>query len=389
MSLEQDSVKLHEKARGKIELKSKVRLKTRNDLALAYTPGVAEPCRRIAREKGLVYNYTSKWNTVAVVSDGTRVLGLGDIGPEAALPVMEGKAILFKEFGGVDAFPICLAEKDAERIVEVVKAISPSFGGINLEDIESPKCFEIEKRLREELDIPVFHDDQHGTAVVALGGLLNAMKVVKKKPKGARVVVIGAGAAGTAIAKHLLNAGFEDILICNRKGILFDGEEGILEHQKELAKITNRRKLGGTIEEAARGADALIGVSSPGSITPRMIKSMAKGAVVFALANPIPEISPEDAVKAGAKIVATGRSDYKNQVNNLLGFPGIFRGALDARARCINEEMKVAASYALAESVGKSLSAGKILPDPLEKKVHKKVGEAVKKAAKESGVARA
>lgn len=388
MTLNDEAVDFHRKAKGKIAVASKVTLSTRKDLSLAYTPGVAEPCRRIAKDRSLVYEYTSKWNTVAVVSDGTRVLGLGDIGPEAALPVMEGKAILFKEFGGVDAFPICLAEKDGKKLAEIIRAISPAFGGINLEDIASPKCFELEAELKRTLDIPVFHDDQHGTAVVALGGLLSAMKLVKKKPKDSRVVVIGAGAAGTAITKHLLSAGFDDILVCNRGGILCDGSSTSLEHYKELARLTNKRKLKGSIQDAAKGADVLLGVSSPGSITPEMVKSMARDPIIFALANPIPEISPEEARKAGAKIVATGRSDYPNQVNNLLGFPGIFRGALDARASEINEPMKVAASNALASAIGNALSFERIMPDPLEKSVHLKVAEAVKKAAKDSGVAR-
>jgi len=388
MSLDEEAVEFHKKARGKIAIASKVPLATRKDLSLAYTPGVAEPCRRIAKDKKLVYEYTSKWNTVAVVSDGTRVLGLGDIGPEAALPVMEGKAILFKEFGGIDAFPICIAEKDMEKLAKIIQAVSPAFGGINLEDIENPKCFDLEHILKKTLDIPVFHDDQHGTAVVTLGGLLNAMKIVKKKPSDSRIVIIGAGAAGTAIAKHLVNAGFEDVLVCNRRGILFDESEVELAHQKELIKLTNKRKIRGSALEAAKGADAIIGVSSPGSITPEMIKAMASGPIVFALANPIPEIQPEEAKKAGARIVATGRSDYSNQVNNLLGFPGIFRGALDARASQINEEMKVAASHALADAVGSGLCAEYILPDPLQKAVHKKVALAVEKAARESGVAR-
>ncbi len=385
MSLDEEAVVFHKEAKGKIAVASKVPLKTRKDLSLAYTPGVAEPCRRIAKDRNLVYDYTSKWNTVAVVSDGTRVLGLGDIGPEAALPVMEGKAILFKEFGGIDAFPICVAEKDGKKLAEIVRAISPAFGGINLEDIASPKCFELEAELKRTLDIPVFHDDQHGTAVVALGGLLNAMKIVKKKISDSRVVIIGAGAAGTAIAKHLLNAGFGDVIACNRHGILSDASPG---HYAELASITNKRKLQGSALEACRGADVIIGVSSPGGITSEMIKAMAKDPIIFALANPTPEIPPEEAKKAGAKIIATGRSDYPNQVNNLLGFPGIFRGALDARASQINEEMKVAASHALAESVGSKLSVDYIIPDPLVREVHSRVAAAVKKAAKDSGVAR-
>ena len=386
MSLDEESVELHKKTRGKIAVASKVELKTRKDLSLAYTPGVAEPCRRIARDKKLVYDYTSKWNTIAVISDGTRVLGLGDIGPEAALPVMEGKAILFKEFGGIDAFPICIAEKDTKKLIEIITAITPAFGGINLEDIASPKCFELEAELKRTLDIPVFHDDQHGTAVVALGGLLNAMKIVKKKPSDSRVVIIGAGAAGTAIAKHLLSAGFGDVLVCDRHGILEEGKSSI--HHSELLKITNKKKLKGSALDACKGADAIIGVSAPGGITVDMIKAMAKDPVVFALANPIPEIPPEEAKTAGARVVATGRSDYPNQVNNLLGFTGIFRGALDARASQINEPMKVAASNALALAVGDKLSAEYILPDPLIKEVHMKVAEAVKKAAKDSGVAR-
>ncbi|MFH1470542.1 MAG: NADP-dependent malic enzyme [Candidatus Micrarchaeota archaeon] len=387
MSLDEESVKLHVDAKGKIAVASKVELKTRKDLSLAYTPGVAEPCRRIAKNKQLVYDYTSKWNTVAVVSDGTRVLGLGDIGPEAALPVMEGKAILFKEFGGIDAFPICVDEKDGKKLVEIIRAVSPAFGGINLEDIESPKCFEVERELKRILDIPVFHDDQHGTAVVALGGLLNAIKLVKKKPSSSRVVVIGAGAAGSAIAKHLLNAGFGDVIVCGRHGIIGEGSGHA--HVDELAKLTNKKKTKGSTLEACKGSDVIIGVSSPGGITSEMIRAMAKDPIVFSLANPIPEIPPEEAKKAGAKIIATGRSDYPNQVNNLLGFPGIFRGALDSRASQINEEMKVAASHALADAVASKLSIDYIIPDPLIREVHAKVADAVKKAAKDSGVARA
>ncbi len=388
MTIEEEALAFHKSAMGKIEVSSKVSLATRKDLSLAYTPGVAEPCRKILANKKLVYEYTSKWNTVAVVSDGSRVLGLGDIGPEAALPVMEGKAILLKEFGCVDAFPICIAEKDTERLVSIIKAITPSFGGINLEDIESPKCFELEDRLKEELDIPVFHDDQHGTAVVTLAGILNSLKIVNKFPKDVTVVIIGAGAAGTAITKHMLSAGFENILVCDKEGILFDEDKETLKHRKDLVNVTNKRKVKGSINEAMRGADVVVGVSSPGSITPQMIGLMAKDPIVFAMANPIPEISPEDAKKAGARIIATGRSDLPNQVNNLLGFPGIFRGALDAQAYEINEEMKVAASNSLASAVGDSLSASHILPDPLWRGVHLKVAMAVHKAAYTSGVAR-
>ncbi|MFH1448311.1 MAG: NADP-dependent malic enzyme [Candidatus Micrarchaeota archaeon] len=388
MTLNEEALIFHRNAMGKIAISSKVPLATRKDLSLAYTPGVAEPCRKIMQDRKLVFEYTSKWNTVAVVSDGTRVLGLGDIGPEAALPVMEGKAILFKEFGSVDAFPICLAEKDLGKLVDIITAIAPSFGGINLEDIESPKCFELETILKKKLDIPVFHDDQHGTAVVALAGLINSLKIVNKTPKEANIVVMGAGAAGSAITKHLINAGCENILVCDKDGILYDEATEALKHRKELVKITNKRKTRGSSMEAARGADVIIGVSVPGSITPKMIQLMAKDPIVFAMANPVPEIYPEEAKKAGARIIATGRSDFPNQLNNLLGFPGIFRGALDAQAYDINDEMKIAASNALASAVGDSLSVVHILPDPLWKGVHLKVAMAVHKAAYASGVAR-
>lgn len=384
-SFGEESCLLHEKYMGKTEVKLKVPLNNRRDLALAYTPGVAEPCRRIAKDKNDVYKYTSKGNSVAIVTDGSRVLGLGNIGPEAGLPVMEGKAALFKRFGDVDAYPMCLATQDAEEIIDTVKRIAPNYGGINLEDIESPKCFYVEQRLKKEMDIPVFHDDQHGTAIVALAGLINSLKVVDKKMDEVKVVVNGAGAAGYAITRLLVDAGVKDCVVLDSRGAICKGGRPDDPYKEELAGLTNRENKKGTLEEIIRDADVFIGASAPNVLTKEMVKSMAKGPIVFALANPVPEIEPQLAYDAGAKVVATGRSDFPNQVNNVLAFPGIFRGALDARAREINDYMKIKAAYALAECVPKP-TAKKVVPSPFNRKVAKRVAEAVYRAAIESGV---
>ncbi|WP_041720864.1 NAD(P)-dependent malic enzyme [Alkaliphilus metalliredigens] len=389
MNLQEESLKLHEEKVGKIEVTSKVSVKNRHDLSVAYTPGVAEPCKRINEHKDNVYKYTSKGNLVAVVTDGTAVLGLGDIGPEAAMPVMEGKAILFKEFANVDAFPICLDTKDVEEIVRTVKLMAPTFGGINLEDIAAPRCFEIEKRLKEELDIPVFHDDQHGTAIVVVAGLINALKVANKKMEDATIVVNGAGSAGVAITNMLLNMNPKDILLCDRAGILYPGAPENNSSKEEMAKITNKSVRKGDLKTAMTNADVFIGVSAGNVVTEEMVKSMNKDAIIFAMANPIPEIMPDVATKAGAKVVGSGRSDFPNQVNNVLAFPGIFRGALDVRATDINEEMKLAAAYGIASIIEeKDLTAEYVIPDAFDQRVVEKVAAAVAKAAIESGVAK-
>ncbi len=384
MNYSEESLKLHSKVKGKLETKSKVPLNTVDDLALAYTPGVAAVSMAIAKDVKKVYNYTIKQNSVAIVTDGSRVLGLGNIGPEAALPVMEGKAILFREFGGINAFPICLATQDTEEIIKIVKAIAPAFGGINLEDIDSPKCFEIEERLKKELNIPVMHDDQHGTAVVILAGLINALKLSGRKIETAKIVISGAGAAGNAATKLLVLAGAKNIVICDSKGAIYQGRENIVDkHKKQLASITNPSKFKGTLADAMNGADVFIGVSAPNIVTKEMVASMAKNQVIFALANPMPEIAPEEAKKAGAKIIATGRSDYPNQVNNVLAFPGIFRGALDSRAKQITEEMKLAAAHAIAGLVTEAeLRDEYIIPSALDKRVAKVVAEAVSTTSK-------
>lgn len=389
MNYYEKALALHARHHGKIEVASKVPLTCREDLSAAYTPGVAEPCRKIHADKNAAYTYTAKGNLVAVVSDGTAVLGLGDIGPEAAMPVMEGKAILFKGFGGVDAFPICLAVTDTEEIIAAVKAIAPTFGGINLEDIASPKCFEIERRLEEELSIPVFHDDQHGTGIVVTAALINALKVVKKNIQDIRVVLNGPGAAGTAIIKMLLHAGVTDIIACDEHGILHKAREvGIQNHKKELCEITNLQNRTGSLSNALAGADVFVGVSVGGALTPEMVKTMAPGAVVFAMANPTPEIMYEEAIAAGAAIMGTGRSDFPNQINNVLAFPGVFRGALSVQARDINYEMKVAAARAIAELVEpQKLSPEYIIPDALDTRVAQNVARQVAKAAIASGVA--
>ena len=383
------ALKMHEENKGKVGIVSKVKVKTRDDLSTAYTPGVAEPCRKIRDNKKEVYRYTAKGNLVAVVSDGTAVLGLGDIGPEAAMPVMEGKAILFKEFAGIDAFPICLDTKDTEEIIETVKRIAPVFGGINLEDISAPRCFEIERRLKEELDIPVFHDDQHGTAIVVSAGLLNAVKFVGKKMEDVKIVINGAGSAGISICKLLLEIGVGDVVLVDRQGALAPGEEWMNPAQKEMAEKTNKEQIHGSLAEVMKGKDIFVGVSAPGIVTAEMVSNMADDAIVFAMANPTPEIMPDEAKKGGARVVATGRSDFPNQINNVLVFPGIFRGALDAQATDITEEMKIAAVYAIADIISKEeLKEEYIIPGAFDERVAKHVAQAVAKKAVELGVSK-
>lgn len=387
MNYSELSLKMHEENKGKIEVVSKVRVTCREDLSTAYTPGVAEPCRKIAENKSDVYKYTAKGNLVAVVSDGTAVLGLGDIGPEAAMPVMEGKSILFKEFGGVDAFPICLDTKDADEIVETVKRIAPCFGGINLEDISAPRCFEIERRLKEALDIPVFHDDQHGTAIVVAAGLLNALRLVGKKMEEISVVINGAGSAGISICKLLLSFNVGNAVLVDRQGAVAVEEAWLNSAQREMAERTNHKHERGQLSDVIKGKDVFIGVSAPGVMTAEMVADMAQDAIVFAMANPVPEIMPEEAKKGGARIIATGRSDYPNQINNVLVFPGIFRGALDARASDITEEMKLAAARAIAAIIDAAeLSEDYIIPDAFDKRVAKAVAKAVEDTAKELGI---
>ena len=389
MDYAQEALKLHKALKGKIEVTPLCPLETKDDLSIAYTPGVAQPCLEINKDVSKAYDYTRKGNLVAVVTDGTAVLGLGDIGPEAGMPVMEGKAVLFKHFGGVDAMPICLATKDVDKIVETVKMIAPTFGGINLEDISGPRCFEIERRLKKELDSPVCHDDQHGTAVVCLAAVLNAVKLVNKKIEDLVVVVNGAGAAGVAIGKLLLSSGVKDVIMCNSKGVIYEGKEGLNSEIVEVAKITNKEKKQGTLADVAKGADVLVGVSVAGAFTPEMIQSMNRDPIILAMANPTPEIFPEDAKKAGAAIMGTGRSDFANQINNVLAFPGIFRGALDVRASDINDEMKIAASKAIAGLVAEEeLNPDYIIPAPFDPRVAEAVAKAVAEAAKATGVAR-
>lgn len=385
MNFNELSLKMHEENKGKIAVCSKVSVKTRDDLSTAYTPGVAEPCRKIAEDKMNVYRYTAKGNLVAVVSDGTAVLGLGDIGPEAAMPVMEGKAILFKEFGNVDAFPICLDTKDPDEIVETVIRLAPTFGGINLEDISAPRCFEIEARLKEALDIPVFHDDQHGTAVVVLAAIINGLKLTGKKAEECKVVLNGSGAAGIAIAKLLLSYGFKNLILCDRKGMINKGTANN-PVKKEMAETTNLSQQSGSLADALKGADIFIGVSAPGSVTTEMVKTMNPDPMIFAMANPTPEIMPDEAKAAGARIIGTGRSDFPNQINNVLVFPGFFRGALDVRAKSITEEMKMAASKALASLIDeKDLNPDYIIPDAFDPRVAKAVSKAVSEEAVKSG----
>ncbi|KXY14291.1 NAD(P)-dependent malic enzyme [Bacillus sp. FSL K6-0067] len=382
------SLLLHKELVGKIEITSKVEVNSADDLSLTYTPGVAESCKAIAADEETVYDYTARGNMVAVVSDGTAVLGLGDIGPKAAMPVMEGKSILFKKFANVDAFPLCLGTTDVDEIVTLVKNLEPTFAGINLEDIAAPRCFEIEKRLKEETSIPVFHDDQHGTAIVVLAAVINALKVVSKQMDHVKIVINGAGSAGIAIGKLLLKAGAKHITLVSLEGIVCEGEAWMNEAQIEVSKKTNREHVRGTLKEAIHQADIFIGVSAPNVLTKELVKTMNEKAIVFAMANPIPEIFPEDALEAGAAVVGTGRSDYANQVNNVLAFPGIFRGALDVRATDITEEMKLAAAYGIANIItDEERNANYVIPNPLDKRVVPSVAEAVAKAAIDSGVA--
>ncbi|ACZ08812.1 NADP-dependent malic enzyme [Sebaldella termitidis] len=390
MSVFDESLKLHEKNKGKIEVISKVKVENMEDLSLAYSPGVAEPCKRIAENKENVYKYTSKGNMIAVVTDGSAVLGLGNIGPEAALPVMEGKAILFKEFAGVDAFPICLDTQDTEEIIRTVKLLAPGLGGINLEDISAPRCIEIESRLKKELDIPVFHDDQHGTAIVVTAGLINAYRFLGKNLKDARVVVNGAGAAGSSICKMIKELGVSDIIAVDKTGILNrDDIKDYNELHKELAEITNINNKKGTLSDALEGSDIFIGVSAGNILKKDMVKKMNKDAVIFAMANPVPEIMPEDALEAGAVIVGTGRSDYPNQINNVLAFPGLFKGALEAKSKKITEDMKIEAAKAIAYILNDDdLKKDYIIPDVFDKRVVESVAEAVKKVAVSSGICR-
>ena len=391
MDYRKESLKKHYEWGGKIEVVTRVPIETKEDLSLAYTPGVAEPCLEIQRDYNKSFDLTRRSNLVAVITDGTAVLGLGDIGPEAGMPVMEGKCALFKTFADVDAFPLCVRSKDVDEIVRTVYLISGSFGGINLEDIAAPRCFEIERRLKEMCDIPIFHDDQHGTAIVVAAALINALKLVKKNIGDIKITMSGAGAAGISIAKHLINLGADSkkIIMCNSKGIVCKGDEKLNSAQAEMAEITNAGHLTGTIADAIKGADVFIGVSAPGILTKEMIETMAKDAICFPMANPTPEIMPDEAKAGGARVVGTGRSDFPNQINNLLAFPGIFRGALDCRASCINEEMKVATSIALASLIDeKDLSEDNIIPIALDKRVAQVVAKAVIKAAKETGVAR-
>ncbi len=389
MDYAKESLKLHYELKGKIEIAARTKANDRQSLSLVYTPGVAEPCLEIQKDVNKSYELTRRWNTVAVVTDGTAVLGLGDIGPEAGMPVMEGKCLLFKEFGGVDAIPLCIRSKDVDEIVNTVALLAGSFGGINLEDISAPRCFEIERKLKERCDIPVFHDDQHGTAVIMLAGLINALKVVGKRLEDVKIVTSGAGAAGIAIIKLLVSAGAGNVVMTDRTGVIYNGRPGLNPAKQEIAEITNPARESGSLADAIKGADVFIGVSAPGVLTAKMVQSMAKDAIVFACANPTPEIFPDEAKRAGAAVVSTGRSDYPNQINNVLAFPGIFRGALDARASDINDEMKFAAAYALAGMVKDAeLSCDNILPQAFDVSVGETVAEAVREAAVKSGVAR-
>ena len=388
MDYAKESLRLHGEWKGKIEMVTRVPVKTRDDLSLAYTPGVAQPCLEIQKDINKSYELTRRWNMAAVITDGSAVLGLGDIGPEAGMPVMEGKCVLFKAFGDVDAFPICVKTKDVDEFVETVYNISGSFGGINLEDIAAPRCFEIERKLKEKCDIPIFHDDQHGTAVITLAGLTNALKVVGKKKEDVKVVTSGAGAAAIAITKLLLSAGFRDITMCDRKGAIYKGREGLNWIKTEMAEVTNLSRKAGTLADMLVGADVFIGVSAPNTVTTEMVKTMNKDAIIFACANPTPEIFPDAAKAGGARVISTGRSDYPNQINNVLAFPGIFRGAFDVRASDINEAMKVAAAEALAGLVGDDLSEDYIIPAAFDPRVGPAVAKAVAEAARRSGVAR-
>ena len=390
MDYAKESLKLHGEWKGKIEVVTRVPVENKDDLSLAYTPGVAQPCLEIQKDVNKSYELTRRWNMCLVVTDGSAVLGLGDIGPEAGMPVMEGKCVLFKAFGDVDAFPLCIKSHDVDEIVNTIYMISGSFGGVNLEDISAPRCFEIEKKLKEKCDIPIFHDDQHGTAIITLAGLTNALKVVGKKKEEVRVVMNGAGAAAISIARLLLKAGVKNITLCDRKGAIYEGrKEGMNPVKDEMSKITNLEKKAGSLADMLVGADVFIGVSAPGAVTIDMVKTMAKDAIIFACANPTPEIFPDDAKAGGAKVIATGRSDFPNQINNVLAFPGVFRGAFDVRAKDINDEMKIAASEALAGLITEEeLSPDYIIPKAFDKRVGPAVAKAVAEAAKKTGVAR-
>ena len=390
MDYAKESLRLHGDWKGKIEVVTRVPVENKDDLSLAYTPGVAQPCLEIQKDINKSYELTRRWNMCLVVTDGSAVLGLGDIGPEAGMPVMEGKCVLFKAFGDVDAFPLCIKSHDVDEIVNTIYMISGSFGGVNLEDISAPRCFEIEKKLKEKCDIPIFHDDQHGTAVITLAGLTNALKVVGKKKEEVRIVMNGAGAAAISICRLLLKAGFKDVTLCDRKGAIYEGRtEGMNPVKEEMSKLTNLQKKQGSLAEMLVGADVFIGVSAPGAVTTEMVKTMNKDAIIFACANPTPEIFPDDAKAGGAKVISTGRSDFPNQINNVLAFPGIFRGAFDVRASDINDEMKVAAAYAIANIItDEERNAEYIIPNPFDKRVAKAVAEAVAKAARDTGVAR-
>ena len=389
MDYAKESLRLHEEWKGKIEVIATVPVESKDDLSLAYTPGVAQPCLEIQKDPSRSYDLTRRHNLCAVITDGSAVLGLGDIGPEAGMPVMEGKCVLFKAFGGVDAFPLCVRTHDVDEFVNTVALISGSFGGINLEDIAAPRCFEIERKLKEKCDIPIFHDDQHGTAVITLAGLTNALKVVGKRKEDVRVVTSGAGAAAVSIVKLLLSAGFRNITMCDRRGAIYAGREGLNWIKEEMARVTNPERKAGSLADALVGADVFIGVSAPGTVTTEMVKTMNRDAIIFACANPTPEIFPEDAKAGGAAVIATGRSDFPNQINNVLAFPGIFRGTFDVRASDINEEMKVAAAHALAELISdEELNADYIIPKAFDKRVGPAVAKAVAEAARKSGVAR-
>lgn len=390
MDYAKESLRLHEEWKGKIEVVTTVPVETKDDLSLAYTPGVAQPCLEIQKDVNRSYDLTRRWNMCLVVTDGSAVLGLGDIGPEAGMPVMEGKCVLFKAFGDVDAFPLCIKSHDVDEIVNTIYLISGSFGGVNLEDISAPRCFEIEKKLKEKCDIPIFHDDQHGTAIITLAGLTNALKVVGKKKEDVRVIMNGAGAAAISIARLLLTAGFKNITLCDRKGAIYEGRtEGMNPVKEEMSKITNPDKKSGSLADVLVGADVFIGVSAPGAVTTDMVKTMAKDAVIFACANPTPEIFPDDAKAGGARVVSTGRSDFPNQINNVLAFPGVFRGAFDVRASDINDEMKLAAAQALADLISEEeLSEDYIIPKAFDKRVGPAVAKAVAETARKTGVAR-
>ncbi|NFV13713.1 NADP-dependent malic enzyme [Clostridium sporogenes] len=389
MDIKEKALMVHKKFKGKLSIEGKMQVKNKDDLSIAYTPGVAEPCIKINEDKSLVYEYTMKGNTVAVVTNGTAVLGLGDIGPYAGLPVMEGKALLFKEFANIDSFPICIDSKDPDEIIKTVKLIAPGFGGINLEDIKAPECFYIEQKLKDELDIPVFHDDQHGTAIVVLAGIYNALKLIGKKLEEAKIIINGAGSAGISICKLLLQAGAKDIIMCDKEGSLAKGNSNLNEAQKLIAEVTNKENQKGTLKDIIKGKDVFIGVSAPNILTEEMIATMNKDSIVFAMANPTPEIMPDEAKKAGARVVATGRSDFPNQINNVLVFPGIFRGALDVRSKVINEEMKLAASKAIASLIqDNELNDDYIIPGAFDKRVAQVVAEEVKKVALEMGLSK-